>query len=211
MIFEQVPVGGDRNFAYVIAGKAGGECAVVDPAYDVLHITALVRRHRLRVKYIVNTHDHYDHTDGNAALKRETGARIVMHASARGDMGVNDGDTLEVDGQALKFIHTPGHTPDSMCVLAGNVLVTGDTLFVGKVGGTGFGADAREEYDSLHQKLMALPDDTRVFPGHDVGVKPSSTIGHEKKTNPFILQKSFEEFLDLKRNWAEYKRKHGIQ
>ena len=89
-------------------------------------------------------------------------------------------------------------------------LVTGDTLFVGKVGGTDYGAGARAEYDSLHRKLMVLPDETEVWPGHDVGVAPRSTIGHEKRTNPFLRCEDFAAFVELKRNWLEYKRRHGI-
>ncbi|MBT4484431.1 MAG: hypothetical protein HOC71_12230 [Candidatus Latescibacteria bacterium] len=89
--------------------------------------------------------------------------------------------------------------------------MTGDTLFVGKVGGTGLGNDARDEYRSLHEKLIPLPEDTRVWPGHDYGVRPSSTIGEELRENPFILRNSLEEFVELKKNWAEYKRKHGIK
>lgn len=96
-------------------------------------------------------------------------------------------------------------------MVAGDALFTGDTLFVGKVGGTDFGALVAEEYHSLHEKLMTLPENTRVFPGHDYGIAPHSTIGNEKKTNPFILQPDLDAFIDLKRNWAEYKRKHGIQ
>ena len=88
--------------------------------------------------------------------------------------------------------------------------MTGDTLFVGKVGGTDFKEGARTQYASLHEKLMILPDDTEVWPGHDVGVAPSSTIGHERETNPFLLRKNFEEFVDLKRNWVAYKKEHGI-
>jgi glyoxylase-like metal-dependent hydrolase (beta-lactamase superfamily II) len=111
---------------------------------------------------------------------------------------------------------TPGHTEDSICVLVKapgepGKLVTGDTLFVGKVGGTGYGDDARAEYDSLHEKLLRLPDDTEVWPGHDYGVAPSSTIGREKKTNPFLLCESFETFVELKRNWLRYKAEHGIE
>ena len=79
-----------------------------------------------------------------------------------------------------------------------------------KVGGTGLGADARAEYESLHEVIAKLPDDTEVWPGHDVGVDPSSTVGREKETNPFYLQPDIDSFVDLKRNWAEYKREHGI-
>ncbi len=90
-------------------------------------------------------------------------------------------------------------------------LITGDTLFVGKVGGTGLGEDARLEFESLHEVIAKLPDETEVWPGHDVGVAPSSTVGRERKTNPFYLQPDLESFVDLKRNWTEYKRKHGIE
>ena len=81
---------------------------------------------------------------------------------------------------------------------------------MGKVGGTGYGRDAREEYDSLHAKLMTLPPETRVWPGHDYGVRPSSTIGDELRENPFILRDSFDSFVELKRNWLAYKKEHGI-
>ena len=89
-------------------------------------------------------------------------------------------------------------------------LITGDTLFVGKVGGTDYGEEARREYESLHRKLLTLPAETEVWPGHDVGVAPSSTIGHERRTNPFLLRRSFDEFVELKCSWLEYKREHGI-
>ena len=89
-------------------------------------------------------------------------------------------------------------------------LITGDTLFVGKVGGTGFGDDAKEEFESLHQKILTLPDETEVWPGHDYGAAPHSTVGNERQTNPFLQRSDFEGFVDLKRNWLAYKKEHGI-
>jgi glyoxylase-like metal-dependent hydrolase (beta-lactamase superfamily II) len=97
-----------------------------------------------------------------------------------------------------------------MCIRGGDKLVTGDTLFVGKVGGTNSSGEARAEYESLHGKLMALDDAVEVFPGHNYGVRPSSTIGAERRTNPFLLRDSFDSFLDLKIHWLDYKREHGI-
>ena len=213
MYFRQIRSGGDRNFSYIIADEASGEAAVVDPGMEPEQETTVLRDNGIRAVYIINTHDHADHTGGNDALKAATGAKIAMYESARSrkDIGLADGDVLKIGGIGLRIIHTPGHTPDSICILAGNDLVTGDTLFVGKVGGTGFGEDARDEYDSLHGKLMTLPPETRVWPGHDYGVRPSSTIGDELRENPFILRESFEAFLDLKKNWLAYKREHGIQ
>ncbi len=210
MIFEQVKAGGDRNFAYLIGDEGSKLAAVVDPAFNPEMLLERAERHGLTIQYVINTHNHFDHTNGNNRIIQKTGAKLVGFNVREPGINVKDGDELYLGELRLKVIHTPGHTPDGICILVENKLLTGDTLFVGKVGGTGYGRDARNEYDALHNKLMALPDDVEVYPGHDYGVAPSSTIGNEKKTNPFILQDSFESFLDLKKNWLEYKQKHGI-
>jgi glyoxylase-like metal-dependent hydrolase (beta-lactamase superfamily II) len=212
MIFHQIEAGGDRNFAYLMGDMEGGEAALFDPPPDPAAYLPLLERHRLSLAFIVATHGHGDHTWGVDEAKRLTGARIVAHSRCpiAADVRPGDGDTLGLGSLTLAFIHTPGHTADSMCILGGNKLITGDTLFVGKVGGTDFGDEARAEYESLHRKLMTLGDAVEVYPGHNYGVRPSSTIADEKKTNPFLLQTSFESFLDLKIHWLEYKREHGI-
>ena len=212
MIFCQIDVGGDRNFAYLIGDAGGGRAALFDPPRGRSLYSRLLGDHSLTVDYVVLTHGHPDHTWGAAEAADFTAAKVVAHSSCSygADLPVNDGDTLPLGALTLKFIHTPGHTEDSMCILCEDKLITGDTLFVGKVGGTGFGEDARREYDSLHKKLMTLSDSVQVYPGHNYGVAPASTIGREKKTNPFILRDSFESFVDLKKNWLEYKKKHGI-
>ncbi len=211
MVFEQIRVGGDRNFAYLIGDETTQEAAVVDPAYNPSVVLERAVAGGLNVVYLINTHGHFDHAGGNSHVLEETKARLI--AWERG--GVCDGAQFSLGALTLTVIHTPGHTSDSMCLLvksAGGAgkLLTGDTLFVGKVGGTDFGTGARAEYESLHRKLMALPDDTEVWPGHDYGVAASSTIGHERRTNPFLVRRSFEEFVRLKKNWLEYKRQHGI-
>ncbi|MBD3336006.1 MAG: MBL fold metallo-hydrolase, partial [Candidatus Eisenbacteria bacterium] len=165
----------------------------------------------LEVAYLINTHGHFDHAGGNDRVLQHTGAELLRAGAG----GVDDGAAVSLGSVTLTFIHTPGHTADSMCILAEEPgetgkLVTGDTLFVGKVGGTGYGRDARQEYDSLHEKLLALPDETEVWPGHDYGAAPGSSIGRERETNPFLLQPDFDAFVHLKRNWLEYKRRHGI-
>jgi glyoxylase-like metal-dependent hydrolase (beta-lactamase superfamily II) len=212
MIFYQIQAGGDRNFAYLIGDADGGRAALFDPPADISIYASLLDKHNLRVQYIVLTHGHGDHTGGAAAAKKYTGADIVVHRlnHMQADVSVEDGDTLPLGDLSLQFIHTPGHTEDSICILCNGKLITGDTLFVGKVGGTGYGEDARSEYHSLHDKLMTLDDEVEVYPGHDYGVAPTSTIGNEKKTNPFILRDSFESFVELKRNWLQYKEEHGI-
>ncbi len=208
MIFEQIRTGGDRNFAYLVGDGKTNRAAVVDPSNVPALVLERAKEHGLEVKYLINTHGHYDHTDGNSHVRSKTGAELVA-------CGAADGETFSLGDVELKIIHTPGHTTDGICILVSapgesGKLMTGDTLFVGKVGGTGYGDDARAEYDSLHDKLMTLPDETEVWPGHDYGVAPSSTIGNEKATNPFILRESFEDFVDLKRNWPAYKQEHGI-
>jgi glyoxylase-like metal-dependent hydrolase (beta-lactamase superfamily II) len=208
-MFQQISVGGDRNLAYLLGD--GGEAAAVDPALPGRVLEA-AREAGLRIVYIVSTHGHYDHSEGNADLKEATGAKVIAHESAgvAKDIAVRGGERFRLGSTEFEIVTTPGHTPDSICVLWEGRLMTGDTLFVGKVGGTDFGAGARREYESLHEVIAKLPDATEVWPGHDVGVDPSSTVGRERESNPFYLQGSFEEFVDLKRNWAEYKRKHGI-
>lgn len=212
MIFYQIKAGGDRNFCYLVADEDGGKAALFDPAPDASQYLPLLEKHDLSVSYIIATHGHSDHTWGIADAARRTGGEVVAHEQSRLDASirVGDGDILELGSIKLQIIHTPGHTDDSICVLGGKKLVTGDTLFVGKVGGTDFGEGARKEYESLHKKLMTLEDDVEVYPGHDYGVAPTSTIGNERKTNPFILRDSFESFVELKRNWLQYKREHGI-
>ncbi len=215
MRFEQLPAGGDRNFAYLIADEESGKAALVDPGGATDEILDHVQASGLEVRYVLNTHGHFDHAAGNRTVQSRTGARVVLFdpEGKRTDtvLGVRDGDEVPLGALTMKIIHTPGHTPDSICILCENKLCTGDTLFVGKVGGTGFGEDAWQEFDSLHVKLMTLPDDVEIYPGHDYGVAPTSTIGHESRTNPFLLKESFEAFVDLKRNWLEYKRIHGIK
>ncbi len=208
MIFEQIRTGGDRNFAYLVGDEKTKKAAVVDPSNDPAAVLASAETHGLEVVYLVNTHGHYDHTDGNSHVLSKTKAELIAG-------GVADGEKRSLGEIELTFIRTPGHTQDGICMLAAAPgeaakLMTGDTLFVGKVGGTGCEADTRAEYDSLHKKLMTLPDETEVWPGHDYGTAPSSDIGSEKKTNPFLLRETFDDFVDLKRNWAAYKREHNI-
>lgn len=212
MIFYQVPVGGDRNYGYFVADEATRKAAVVDASYTPQKLVDLAREHQAQIVYILSTHDHGDHTNGNRAAKRATGAQIVLHKNAFSphDIAVDDGDELPLGELTLKIIHTPGHTDDSICILVEDILLTGDTLFVGKVGGTDYGEGARKEYNSLHNKLMTLDDHIRVYPGHHYGVQPYSTIGHERRTNPFLLRTSFDDFVELKINWLEYKRQYGI-
>lgn len=204
--------GGDRNLGYLVADPASAVAAVIDPSYDPEAIVGFARRHGYRIACAFCTHDHPDHTNGNDRFVELTGIRPLLYGGRDPETGtvIEDEAELPLGPLTIRIIHTPGHTPDSICILIGDALFTGDTLFVGKVGGTDYGPGARAEYDSLHGRLLSLPDETRVFPGHDVGVAPESTIGRERRENPFLLQPDYGSFLRLKKDWQAYKRRHGI-
>jgi len=212
MFIEQVPVGGDRNFGYLVADEEEKKAIVIDPSFSPERLVEFARTRSYEILYVFNTHDHSDHTNGNAAIERLTNHRALLYGSTDPltNLRVVDGTVFPLGGLEVKIIHTPGHTPDSICILIGDAVFTGDTLFVGKVGGTDLGSGAETEYASLHEKLLTLPDATRVFPGHDYGTALASTIGNERRTNPFLLQPDFESFVHLKRNWLTYKKEHGI-
>lgn len=212
MIFWKIRTEGDRNLGYLIGDLETGKAAVVDPSYTPDRFIEAASKPGLTITCVIGTHAHTDHTKGMARIKKKTGARSIRHKSSRGPSDIRAWDKcrVKVGSLDLLIIHTPGHTPDSICILVENELITGDTLFVGKVGGTNSENMARKEYDSLH-RLMKLGDDVEVFPGHDFGATPSSTIGHERRTNPFLLCKTFKDFLWLKNNWEDYKREYGIK
>ncbi|GAB4336980.1 MAG: MBL fold metallo-hydrolase [Candidatus Abyssubacteria bacterium] len=204
MIFKQIPVGMMANFTYVFACEKTKRAAVVDPPSDISEVLDFAERNHLQIDLIFATHSHADHTAGISELAEKTGAKVVVHREDAPslkrrhiptDMVVGDGQKLKVGEIEAQVFHTPGHTPGSMCILVDKKLMTGDTLFVGNCGRTDLeGGNIRHMYDSLHTKLKALGDDIEVYPGHDYGDRPSSTIGDEKKTNPTLSCTSFEEF-----------------
>lgn len=222
MIFEQIRAGGDRNFAYLIGDEASREAAIIDASYAPERALEAASSRDLKVRYVISTHSHKDHIAGNAYILERTHAVEVLHesapppsereAAAPPSLRVKDNDELSLGSLTLRFLHTPGHIPDHVCVLCGGKLLSGDILFVGKIGGTGpnFPAsDPAQQWQSL-QRLMRLDPAIEVWPGHDYGVAPSSTIGREISGNPFLLCKSFDEFIHLKEHWAEYKKLHNI-
>ena len=212
MIFKQIESGGDRNYAYLIASEETMEAILIDPSPDPLKVINMVREEKVEIKYIINTHSHFDHSGGNDNFKRthmDDGPVNFINCGV--DTAGRDGETLGLGELILEFIHTPGHTEDSICIKVKDKLITGDTLFVGKVGGTYGEKDAKTEFESL-KKLVTLPPDTEVWPGHNYGETPSSTIKFELANNPFIKRlNEFSEFLWLKQNWPKYKLEHGIK
>jgi hydroxyacylglutathione hydrolase len=200
MFFRQIQRHGD-NFSYIVADEAAGVAAVVDSSYNADEVVRIIKSENFRLKYVINTHGHSDHTGGNEELRFLFGAKTVAHrlALTKPDVSVDDGDVILVGAIRMKVIYTPGHTPDSVCLLVdGKVLLTGDTLFVGECGRTDMpGGSPRQLYDSLFKKLLKLDDDVSVYPGHDYGSKPSSTIGEEKRSNYTLQPRSLAEFIEF--------------
>jgi hydroxyacylglutathione hydrolase len=197
MIFRQVPVGTFQNFSYIIGDEKTRSAAVVDPAWEVDKLLKLCEETGLKVLYVINTHSHHDHVEGNEAVVERTGARIVAHEKSpvRKDIALKNGDMIEIGSLEAGVIYTPGHCPDHTCLLVDGKLVTGDTLFVGECGRTDLaGGNSGELYDSL-MKILTLEDSIEVYPGHDYGSKPSSTIGFERKNNYTLKRRTRDEFI----------------
>jgi hydroxyacylglutathione hydrolase len=205
--------------AYLFGCGGLGRCAVVDPREeDVEAYVAFAESKGMRITYVIDTHVHADHRSGGPALAARTGAAYCLHESA--DVALpfvplRDGQELELGNTRVKVLHTPGHTPESVCLVVTDLrrgaepwfVLTGDTLFVGAVGRPDLPGRARENaaqlHDAIHDKLLTLPDDLEVYPGHFSGSlcgagmsgKPSSTIAFERRWNP-LLGKSREEFVE---------------
>lgn len=198
MFFKQIQQHGD-NFSYLIADELAREAVVVDSSFNSSEIINILKAQGFTLKYVISTHGHSDHTAGNYELRSMFNAIIVAHVASRAryDLGVDDGEVLQVGGISIKVISTPGHSVDGICLLVdGKKLLTGDTLFVGECGRTDLaGGNAKSLYDSLFCKLLKLDDSVEVFPGHDYGNKPSSTIGEERKTNYVLQPRSLEDFI----------------
>jgi glyoxylase-like metal-dependent hydrolase (beta-lactamase superfamily II)/rhodanese-related sulfurtransferase len=181
---------------------SNGHAALVDPVRErVADYRKELDDRGVQLDLLIETHMHADHLMINREIKESLGAALVMHRQSPSpfvDQHVEDGDQLKLGSEPIEFMHTPGHTPDSMCFVTGGAVLTGDTLLIGGSGRTDFpGGDAGEQYDAVTQKLFTLPDETLVFPGHDYKGNTSSTIGEEKRTNKRFLRKSRQDYIQL--------------
>ena len=202
MIFRQLFDQTSSTYSYLLASRKGGEALIVDPVLEkVDRYLQLVRELDLKLVKAVDTHIHADHITGLGALRDRTHCITVMGEQAKVDvvsMRVTEGDRLTIEGLALDVLYTPGHTDDSYSFLMGDRVFTGDTLLIRGTGRTDFqNGSARDQYDSLFNKLLKLPDETLVYPAHDYKGDTVSTIGEEKRHNPRLQVRSVDEYAEL--------------
>lgn len=206
MIIETLAVGSLGANCYIIGCSDTKEGVVIDPGGSSNAILNTVKSLGLNIKYIIDTHGHIDHIGANDEVKKATGAEVIIHEDDKdmltnhqknlsmfmgeelsfspADRLVKDGDTIEFGNLVLEVIHTPGHTRGGITLKLDQKLFVGDTLFAGSIGRTDFPGGSYEDIiKSIKTKLLVLPEDTKVYPGHG----PVSTIGYEKKTNPFLV------------------------
>ncbi len=202
MLFRQLFDGESSSYTYLLAAKAGGEALIIDPVLaKVDRYLRLLDELNLRLVKALDTHVHADHLSALGALRDRTRCITVMGRNSKVDrvsMRVDDGDEIKIDGVELTALHTPGHTDDSFCFAMDDRVFTGDTLLIRGTGRTDFqNGDSHAAYHSLFDRLLALPDATRVYPGHDYKGDTVSTIGEERAHNPRLQVTSAEEYAAI--------------
>jgi hydroxyacylglutathione hydrolase len=210
MIHEILPVGPLQCNCSVIGDEISRDAMVIDPGDDIEDVLSLIQKHNLNVKQIVITHAHIDHVGGAMKLRAATGAPILLNQNDQAllkmldvqaawigvddpgtveiDRSISEGDEVQAGPLVADVIHTPGHTEGSVCLYfsAEKKLIAGDTLFAGSIGRTDLpGGSTQKIIQSLHDKVLALPDETLVVPGHG----PLTTIGEERESNPFLVKR----------------------
>lgn len=200
MIVKQIAVGPMQNFVYLLGDELTREALVVDSGWETNSIVKQAEVQGLRVNFVVATHEHYDHVSTVAELAGRLGAQVVSHevSPVPASVRVKHGDELFLGRVAVRVLHTPGHTRDSICLFDGENLFTGDTLFVDSWGRTDLpGGSAADLFRSLHEIILKLPPRTMIYPGHDYGEVPSRKLAEESEVNPALLARDLGEFLSL--------------
>ena len=208
MIVKQIKLSKMDTFCYLLGDTETQTCALIDPAFDTRRILKTAEEMGFTVTHVINTHCHSDHTAGNQAVIEATGAKLLIHtldakrlnkllnsafshvlggsSSPTPDVLLQDNDIITIGASCLKTIHTPGHTPGGICLYDQGHVFTGDSLFVQAVGRTDLpGGSSAQLLQSIKEKIYTLPGATIVWPGHDYGPTPSSSIADEIRNNPF--------------------------
>ena len=205
MIFRQVFDNKSSTYTYLIASAKGREAVIIDPVIEnVESYIKLLNELDLKLVKVIDTHIHADHVTGASKLKQVTNCSTLMGEHTPADaveIKVKDDEILKIDQIKIKAMYTPGHTSDSYSFLMKNYLFSGDTLLINGTGRTDFqNGSSKDAYNSIFNRLLKLPEDTILYPGHDYNGKESSTIGNEKKFNPRLQVKNVDEYVDLMSN-----------
>ena len=214
LYFKQLEIGPMQNYVYLIGSNETRKAAVVDAAWEIDTIVKIAAQDGMEITHALVTHTHPDHVgggfagmaiDGATELLEKCKAKVVVHKaeaefikglSATDMIKSDNGDKINVGGVEIQLMHTPGHTPGSQCFLVDGRVVSGDTMFIDACGRVDFpGGNAEQMYYSLTQKLMALPEDTVLYPGHNYAPLNHATIGEQKKTNPYLRFSSLKQFM----------------
>ncbi len=205
MLFRQLFDTKSSTYTYLIASAKGREALIIDPVEEnvdeyVNHLKEL----DLKLVKVIDTHIHADHVTGASKLKNNTNCSTVMGENSPAetvDIRLKDEETIEIDQLKIKALYTPGHTSDSYSFLMNNYLFSGDTLLINGTGRTDFqNGSSKDAYNSLFNKLLKLPEETILYPGHDYNGKKSSTIGNEKKFNPRLQVDSVDQYIEIMSN-----------
>ena len=205
MIFKQVFDNKSSTYTYLIASAKGREAVIIDPVIEnVERYIKLLNELDLKLVKVIDTHIHADHVTGASKLKLATNCSTLMGEHTLADaveIKVKDDEIIKIDQIEIKAMYTPGHTSDSYSFLMDNCLFSGDTLLINGTGRTDFqNGSSKDAYNSIFNRLLKLPEDTILYPGHDYNGKESSTIGNEKKFNPRLQVKNVDEYVELMSN-----------
>ena len=205
MIFKQVFDTKTSTYTYLIASAKGREAVIIDPVLEnVDNYISLLKELDLKLVKVIDTHIHADHVTGASKLKQSTNCTTIMGEHTPADMveiKVKDNELINVDDLKIRSIYTPGHTSESYSFLLNNYLFSGDALLINGTGRTDFqNGSSKDSYHSIFDKLLKLPEDTLLYPGHDYNGKKVSTIGNEKKFNPRLQVKNIDEYIEIMSN-----------
>ena len=205
MIFEQLFDDKSSTYTYVIASGKGREALIIDPVIEHSdQYIKVLEDLELKLVKVIDTHIHADHITGLNELSQRTGCTKVMGENSKSeviDLKVKDEEIIKIENIDLKVIYTPGHTDDSYCFIMNDRIFTGDTLLINGTGRTDFqNGDAKEQYNSIFNKLLKLPENTYVYPAHDYNGKKFSTIGEQRSNNPRLQVSSVDQYVEIMNN-----------